>query len=343
MFKKLKSAGITLSNMNSLAKNEFDADTMSVFFDFSYKHYALGDTLTELIQVLCYCENSNVSSVDVFLIIDPDNPAALTQGFITADNYISHLHGLIPAFTCIPNLRSLHILRDVIHASYLRVLANHSGSPIWPPFSDQVKKNIRYPIDHKFINEFFRLNKTLPKLCHPKGYEAWTKSFIKEHFPQQKLVVINPRQSRLTNSPTVVYRDADLDDWYQFLSNCADTMHDVMFVQVGGFMEWEYRLQSLPNVFIPRKHGLNLAHELAILCSSDMFIGTSSGFATMATFTDIPYLICNIEHFFAEFAGVEVGASNFPFAHQNQTLLWEREEPSLMQAYLIDALSAKRS
>ncbi len=341
MYSKFKRLVTTFSNMHKIAKTEFKDDTLTVIFDFTYKHYALGDTLTELAQILCYCDENKIANVDIYLFVNPDYPAAISQGFITNENYYLHLTNLLPAFSCIPNLRSLHVLRDIIHASYIRLLAHRSGSPTWPPYSSQVKKTVTYPISHKALNEFFVRNKYLPKLCHPKGYKDWANSFISKHFLNQKVVVINPRQSKLTTAPTVVYRDADLNDWYDFLLNCAKTHKDVTFIQVGGFSEWEYRLQSLPNVFIPRKHGLGLAHELALLCSSNMFIGTSSGFATMATFTDVPYLICNIEHFFAAFAGVEVGATHYPFAHEHQTLLWEREEPSLMSAHLIKVLKSK--
>jgi hypothetical protein len=96
-------------------------------------------------------------------------------------------------------------------------------------------------------------------------------------------------------------------------------------VMVGGFQEWEHRLLRRRNVFIPRAWGLRLSHELALLRIADLFMGTSSGFATFATFTDIAYAIVNVEHSFAGPAEVRVNDRHFPFAKANQVLTWRRE------------------
>ena len=54
-------------------------------------------------------------------------------------------------------------------------------------------------------------------------------------------------------------------------------------------------------------------------------MGTSSGFATFATFTDVAYAIVNVEHSFAGPAEVRVNDRHFPFAKANQVLTWRRE------------------
>jgi hypothetical protein len=56
-----------------------------------------------------------------------------------------------------------------------------------------------------------------------------------------------------------------------------------------------------------------------------LFMGTSSGFATFATFTDIAYAIVNVEHSFAGPAEVKLNDRHFPFAKANQVLTWRRE------------------
>jgi hypothetical protein len=64
---------------------------------------------------------------------------------------------------------------------------------------------------------------------------------------------------------------------------------------------------------------------LALLKIADVFMGTSSGFATFATFTDIAYAIVNVEHSFARPAEVRLGDRHFPFAKANQLLTWRQE------------------
>jgi len=79
--------------------------------------------------------------------------------------------------------------------------------------------------------------------------------------------------------------------------------------------------------------GLGLAHELALLHRADLFMGSSSGFATMATFCNKPYLITNIQHLFSRYAGIPVGARHYPFGNENQILYWERENRDVLMAF----------
>src|SRR5262249_13975585 len=100
---------------------------------------------------------------------------------------------------------------------------------------------------------------------------------------------------------------------------------EVLFVMVGGFQEWEHRLLCRRNVFIPRAHGLQLAHELALMKVAELFMGTSSGFATFAAFADMSYAILNVEHDFAPHAQVRPNDRRYPFARDHQVLTWWRE------------------
>jgi hypothetical protein len=54
-------------------------------------------------------------------------------------------------------------------------------------------------------------------------------------------------------------------------------------------------------------------------------MGTSSGFATFATFTDVAYAIVNVEHNFARYAEIRTNDRHYPFAKPNQVLTWQRE------------------
>jgi hypothetical protein len=115
----------------------------------------------------------------------------------------------------------------------------------------------------------------------------------------------------------------------------------VLFVMVGGFQEWEHRLAYRRNVFIPRAWGLRLAHELALLKIADLFMGTSSGFATFVTFTDVAYAILNVEHSFARPAEIELNGRHYPFAKANQVLTWHPETTDELLS-LFDALYSGR-
>lgn len=324
-----------VSNMRRLAASAMSKDVLAAFVDFDYQHYALGDMLTKQVSLGCQAIEKNCRAIDLFALVDPARPSAPTQGFVAPENYIHHLSNLMPAFLCTPMLRAVHVLRDGgLSASYYRMAAKWSRVPIWPSYSSQVRREMTYPLGHHEINAFHAKHDYIPKLQIPKGYETWVNAFIEKHLANKFVVCINPRQSRLTPSPAVIYRDADLGVWHEFITSAKKEFDDVVFLQLGSYSEWSRSLLDLENVVVPRAWGLNLAHELALLCSSNMFLGTSSGFATMATFSDIPYLICDIEHFFAPFSGVNAYDESYPFADPGQVLLWEKEAPDLLLAHL---------
>lgn len=57
--------------------------------DFSYQHYALGDTLTTQVNLACLAIEHGCTGIDLYVVIDPAAPAAPAQGFITPENYSS--------------------------------------------------------------------------------------------------------------------------------------------------------------------------------------------------------------------------------------------------------------
>jgi len=231
----------------------------------------------------------------------------------------------MPVFACNPLLRSLQLVRDIQTFNFMVALRHRNRAPMWPDLSTHLKMRQDFPIDHGRINAFHACHGHIPQLSAPRGYQAWAQRFHATELEGRPLVIINPRQSSLTENPTVTYRDAPLPAWHAFIDAVAEKRPEALFVMVGGFQEWEHRLLRRRNVFIPRAWGLRLSHELALLRIADLFMGTSSGFATFATFTDIAYAIVNVEHSFAGPAEVRVNDRHFPFAKANQVLTWRRE------------------
>jgi hypothetical protein len=294
-------------------------------FDFSYQHYALGDLLTNQVNLAILAADQGLRHVDILAMVNPDRPSARQQTFVTRANYIAHLDNVMPVFACNPLLRSLQLVRDVQAFNFTVALHHRNRAPMWPDLNTHLKMRQDFPIDHGRINAFYARHGHIPQLSAPRGYEAWARRFHATELGGRPLVIINPRQSSLTENPTVTYRDAPLPAWHAFIDAVAVRRPEALFVMVGGFQEWEYRLLCRRNVFIPRTWGLRLAHELALLKIADLFMGTSSGFATFATFTDIAYAIVNVEHSFAGPAEVRLHDRRFPFAKANQVLTWRRE------------------
>ena len=301
--------------------------------DFSYQHYALGDLLTSQVNMACLAAERGCHGLDLYVIVDPAAPAARAQSFITPENYTTHLDNVFPALLVSPMLRSIHLIRDPLTAGLTLVTLLASRVPMWPRPFDHLRRRMTYPIGHGIINRFHARHGDLPTLAAPRGYAGWARRFIQQHHAGRFIVCINPRQSRLTHTPAVTQRDAPLAEWYDFLRTVGRRYPEVHVFMLGGFAEWEHTLLTLDNVSIPRTMGLTLAHELALLTASNLFMGTSSGFATMATFSGVPYVITHIEPFFAGYAGVAPGAPRYPFAGPHQHLVWRREDARLLLHY----------
>jgi hypothetical protein len=294
-------------------------------FDFSYQHYALGDLLTNQVNLAIMAIEQDLHAIDIVVMVNPERPSARYQTFITRANYIAHLDNVMPVFACNPFLRSLQLVRDPETFNFMIASHHRSNRPMWPDMKTHLKMRQDFPIDHRRINAFHARHGRVPELVAPRGYEQWARGFHGRELGGRPLVVINPRQSSLTENPTVTYRDAPLPIWHAFIDAVADKRPDVLFVMVGGFQEWEHRLAYRRNVFIPRAWGLRLAHELALLRIADLFMGTSSGFATFATFTDVAYAILNVEHSFARPAEIGLDDRRYPFAGARQVLTWRPE------------------
>src|SRR5258706_7465590 len=175
-----------------------DRGSFALIVDFAYQHYALGDALTTQMNGVCLAREAGCSSIDVYLVVDPANPAARGQSFITPANYAYHLDRLFPAFLCLPEMRSVRLLRDVYSAGLVWTSLVASGTPRWPALGDHLRRRMTYPIPHDVINRFFEKHGFVPQLEAPKGYGAWARQFLKQHFADRFIVCMNPRQARLS-------------------------------------------------------------------------------------------------------------------------------------------------
>src|SRR6266446_4223271 len=88
-------------------------------FDFSYQHYALGDLLTNQINLAIMAIERGLRQIDIMVMVNPNRPSARQQTFVTRANYVAHLDNVMPVFACNPLLRSLQLFRDVHTFNFL--------------------------------------------------------------------------------------------------------------------------------------------------------------------------------------------------------------------------------
>jgi ADP-heptose:LPS heptosyltransferase len=301
-------------------------------YDFSYGPYALGDALTWTMNLNVGAAAEGCDAIDQYLVIDPLRPGSRYQPFVNQHNYVSIIDSLFPAFLCSPMLRSLKLIRD--HPTFNLFLLREvvRRRPMWPPFYSHLNKRLDF-VSHRRINAFYRKHGDLPWLTAPRGYEAWADAFYQAHCGGRFVVAVNIRQGALSLTPANLFRDSPLPEWHAFIRRVAARHPDVLFLILGGYTEWDRGVYRLPNVLIPRAMGYGLGHELALLHRADLFMGSSSGFAAMATFCNKPYLITNIQNLFSQYIDVPVGGRRYPFGNENQILHWGKETQDVLLGF----------
>jgi hypothetical protein len=55
-------------------------------FDFSYQHYALGDLLTNQVNLAIMAIEQGLRQIDIMVMVNPNRPSARQQTFITRAN-----------------------------------------------------------------------------------------------------------------------------------------------------------------------------------------------------------------------------------------------------------------
>lgn len=316
-------------------------NSMIGVYDFSYAPIALGDCITWQMNILVEAQEHKLENIEYYLLLDNCECRNPLQPFLNKENYKSHILQLMPAFLCNSDLGAIRFFNQ--RNCFNVFLAHHvlSRGKMWPTFAQHLRSKLDF-ISHKKINRFFHQHKYIPLLNAPLGYESFYSSFYQKNFPGKIVVSLNIRQSALSSIPRNTFRDSPVEEWVKFVRKVHQLHPEVIFCILGGYDEIDYSLERMPNVFVMRGNNYHLAHELCVLKNSDFFMGSSSGFATMATFCGVPYLICNIQKLVAPYWEMEAGDHHYPFATPQQFLHWDRETSEVLYDYFLKLLKFKK-
>ena len=320
-------------------------------YDFGLMPYALGDVLTWNVQTAIRCEELGREQVDAYLCMDERQPASVYQrGLVTADNRGLFFNELYGAFGTHPKPGSffLYLRREVMLerlrevskgdaanseslADYERALESGEDE------AALIEYFTKYIHSHERINAFAAAHARIPLLRPSMGCGPDVTGLVANRFAGKRIVVIHMRLRRLDAGYGGEYsysRDSDFLEWFEFLKDAEKKHPDVQFVVMGRLQEKPLELLRLPNVMSLRVLGLGLGHELSLMLRSDLFIGTSSGFATMANFSEVPYFITKVTRDSCNAYRIEYGVERLPFATERQLLVYEPETHELLMRLL---------
>jgi hypothetical protein len=316
-------------------------------YDFELMPYALGDVLTWNMQTAIHCEEHGRASADLFICVDERHPASLyQQEVVTAQNCALFIDELSGAFGTHPKLGNIFIYRsrdelldrlrtaargdpvnEKVLADYELIVASRTNDDA------VIAHFIKSLQSHRQINEFWNRRRDIPWLRSSIGCDGEVDGLFAAPFAGKRVVAIHTRLRRLDSGvggDRTYARDSDFLGWYEFLREAGRTRPDVQFVTLGRLQEKPIELLKLPNVTSLRLLGLGLGHELSLMLRSDLFIGTSSGFAAMAYFSQTPYFITRMTENACKAYAIEFNAKRMPFATERQHLVYERETLELL-------------
>lgn len=329
--------------------------TYSAIYDFALFPYALGDALTWNIQTTLRAMELGCDQVDVYLCIDRNTPAFLYQAdLIHEGNYQLFFQELLPAFQTHPLIRHLKIYGD--RTSLLMDLVDirkenpqiendireYEGA-VQPQVSehDRAEYFKKFIYSHRKLNEWSAGGRAMPLLSIPSGYSGEIQHLLGKTWAAKRVVAVHFRLRRLDlgmGGEHTYNRDASFSEWYTFLQQAAVSHPEVQFVVLGRLQEKPLSILRMPNVASLRPLGMSLGHELALVALADLFLGSSSGFAAMANFTEVPYFITKMGKSPCEAYEIPIGTRRLPFARAHQHLVYEEESAELLEACLQQAL-----
>lgn len=341
--------------MNDIGAGRARQNVIPRIYDFGLFPYALGDVLTWNVRSAISAVEAGVQLCDTHLCMEKDSAVPFFQkSLIRPENAFLHFSELLPAFTTHPMLRntlihaSRHGMIDDIRADfanrpdvltdldeYQTAATTGNDDSANRYFSDQIHS-------HEVINDFYSRHGYIPQLTESWGCSLDMEYLLSWILQDRRVVVLHPRLRSLDRGMMGLesyWRDSDFVEWFDFIVTAGERHPEVMFVVVGRLQEKPLELLRLPNVMTLRALGYGLGHELTLIKWCDLFMGTSSGFAAMANFCEVPYYITRVSRQACETYGISYEDPHLPFATSEQVLTYGPETTDMLLSHLEEGLA----
>lgn len=310
-----------------------DNKRLIAVWDFASRPYSLGDILNFCIEVSMQVKKLNKQGADIYVVADPVIPAAGSQrGYIVRENYHQYLLDILDAFFFCPDQQSIHIVSNRAELDTLLITATQHQVLTYPRFDVYAEelngRKSQHYSNFALINHFKDEFGYFPKLKAPAGITVLSNNLMFGFKPDTVFVAVHLRQRRNESGTLAggkVGRDAHFDHWIAFFEHTFAHYPNVIFVVCGRPAEFSRKLYQQPNILILKSYGMNLQHEIAMILEADLFMGSNSGPATVAIFSDTPYYIFQTKGNEEETAAqceIQVGDPHLKFANSDQFMVW---------------------
>jgi len=262
-------------------------------YDLKVLPWDVGDPLVfvETLNVLKI--KYKVNQIDICIIYDRSCPGYRERNnpdcSITRENAQDYILELLPLFSTCQYLGSIYQFNS--RKEFYRFLKINIGRyDIYPSMGNHLGEKDIFagaPPILKPMQEFYNAQGFIPYLRIANRDKAWAQWLYVNNLPKGKI----PVTLSLKKTSHRTENNADPIAWLGFIDKCKSEFPEVIFVVVGLRGEVFDGLRERTNVIIAKDFGTSIIEDLALIRTSLMYMGTSSGVNIIAMFSDVPYLI----------------------------------------------------
>lgn len=194
---------------------------------------------------------------------------------------------------------------------------------------------------HKLLNQWSQEKNQIPDLHASKDLIIKTKKLIKKYTGKNKWICVHLRFRGIEKDTDLadIKRNADAGFWYKMLSNIAkEYKNDHAVLLLGPKGSYPESFYGIPNLYAVSRLGGTLKNSITTILSATAFIGSSSGFANCATFSNTPYLIFDVSENGYENYCIDKNSIRLPFAKKQQHLSSQSDSPKIVSEKIRDLL-----
>jgi hypothetical protein len=176
---------------------------------------------------------------------------------------------------------------------------------------------------HKDLNLFFKKNNFFPYL--KTNHNKINSNYISMQFRFRKL-------DAKTFGKDSLERDASLIIWCLVINLFDYFFPNVKIFLLGRAEEKPFFIKNYKNTHIRNKKD-HLYDDMKKMLQSSCFLGSSSGFAAIANFSELPYLITKVNKDARKNYVISSSSNKLPFARPNQVLTDKEDPLEIMSFY----------
>ena len=259
-----------------------------IIYDLVSQPFSIGDVLLMQEASLILREQYRADWVDFAIVYNSDDPVPSDSAFksISAENFMFNLPVILSVAQVNRYLGSVMAFNS--HTQLHDYICSQvEQAYIWPSgWKNQITQEyLNYTFFDELVYPYYQQYGAIPNLTCRAVMEKWAMEFYLQHAKGLVPVTIN-----LRNNPAFdIERNANMDLWIDFFKGC-EAEYDATFFVICSAVEVDARLRTCKNVIVVKDFNTGIEQDLALIQMSAMHLGAISGPATVAWFSQKPYL-----------------------------------------------------